>query len=317
MTKPLYAAIDLGGTKIYTVLADHAGNILGHVRLDTLAQAGPETVMGQMVQSVQEVYAQAKVTGTIKAVGVCAAGFFDWKKRVLIQSPNIPGWVNVPLEECLSHLLAVPVMVENDANAAAFGETRLGAGKGCHDVIYVTVSTGVGAGLVLNNRVYRGSGGFAGEIGHMVVKPNGPICGCGRFGCLETMASGTAIARMASEAVERGATTLLAQTETISAEHVFKAARQGDKVAQQVLEEAIHYLGIGLVNMINLLNPEIVVIGGGVAEAGDDLFLPLRRIITKHAIPAAANVLLKKATLGIEAGVIGMLCLLREQHFEA
>lgn len=317
MTKPLYAAIDLGGTKIYTVLADHAGNILGHVRLDTLAQAGPETVMGQMVQSVQEVYAQAKVTGTIKAVGVCAAGFFDWKKRVLIQSPNIPGWVNVPLEECLSHLLAVPVMVENDANAAAFGEARLGAGKGCHDVIYVTVSTGVGAGLVLNNRVYRGSGGFAGEIGHMVVKPNGPVCGCGRFGCLETMASGTAIARMASEAVERGATTLLAQTETISAEHVFKAARQGDKVAQQVLEEAIHYLGIGLVNMINLLNPEIVVIGGGVAEAGDDLFLPLRRIITKHAISAAANVLLKKATLGIEAGVIGMLCLLREQHFEA
>lgn len=316
MTKALYAAIDLGGTKIYTVLADHAGNILAHVRLDTLAQSGPDTVMGQMVQSVQDVYTKAKTSGTIKAVGVCAAGFFDWKKRVLIQSPNIPGWVNIPLEECLSHLLAVPVMVENDANAAALGEARLGAGKGCHDVIFVTVSTGVGAGLILNNQIYRGSAGFAGEIGHMVVKPNGPLCGCGRYGCLEAMASGTAIARMVTEAVERGATTLLAQTTTISAEHVFEAVRQGDKVAQQVVEEAIHYLGIGLVNMINLLNPEVVVIGGGVSEAGDDLFLPLRRIIAQHAIPAAANVSLKKATLGVEAGVLGMLCLLREQHLE-
>ena len=314
MTKPLYAAIDLGGTKIYTVLADSSGKILAQVRLDTLGQSGPDIVMGQIIQSVQDVYAQAKTDGTIKAVGVCAAGFFDWKKRVLIQSPNIPGWVNIPLEERLSCILGVPVIAENDANAAALGEARLGAGQGCHNLIFVTVSTGVGAGLILNNQIYRGTGGFAGEIGHMVVKPDGPLCGCGRYGCLETMASGTAIARMANEAVERGVDTLLTQTEFITSEQVFEAARKRDKLAQQVVKEAIHYLGIGLVNTINLLNPEVVVIGGGVSEAGESLLLPLQTIIANHAIPAAANVVLKKATLGIEAGVIGMLCLLREQH---
>jgi glucokinase len=319
MKDKLFAAIDLGGTKIYTILANENGHILTHIRLDTRAQEGPEVIIRQMADSVHQVLSQAgKEPARLQTAGVCAAGFFDWRQRVLVHSPNMPGWNNVPLETKLSEALHVPVLAENDANAAALGEARQGAGRGSSDVIYITVSTGIGAGLILDGRIYRGTGGFAGEAGHMVVKPDGPLCGCGRHGCLETVASGTAIAREANGAIERGRVTLLTQLAKeaggrVSAPDVFAAARQNDGVAREILGQAYHYLGIALVNLINLLNPEVIVIGGGVAQAGDDFFEPLRTIIKKNAIPpAAAAVTLRPAQLGVEAGVAGMLALLRE-----
>ncbi|MCW3491562.1 ROK family protein [Dethiobacter alkaliphilus] len=318
MTNNLYAAIDLGGTKIYSVLANSKGDILAHTRLETRAREGSETVMDQMVSSVDQLLEKSggkKVQ--LAKIGVCIAGFYDWEKRLLIHSPNMAGWSDVDVESRLQDKLGIPVIAENDANAAALGESRRGAGQGSGDMVFITVSTGIGAGLITDGKIYRGSRGFAGEAGHMVVKPDGPLCGCGRRGCLETVASGTAIARIANEHMQNGRKTILseitAQNSKVTAPDVFAAAKKKDPLAQEVLQEAIHYLGIGLVNLVNLLNPQVIVIGGGVSEAGDDLFVPLRQIIAEHAVPpAAASVTLRKAALGMEAGVAGMLCLLTE-----
>ncbi len=319
MQEKLYAAVDLGGTKIYAVLAENSGRILSSIRYDTLVDEGPEAILEQMAVSVRELLSQAGAgTNRLSAVGVCLAGFFDWQRRLLIHSPNIPGLDQIRVEERLSRKLFVPVLAENDANAAAIGEARRGAASGSQDVLYITVSTGIGAGLVLGGQIYRGSRGFAGEVGHMVVKPDGILCGCGRYGCLETVASGTAIARAANEALQNGKATLLRelareQGGRVNTATVFSAARAGDKPAQEIISEAVYYLGIALINLVNMLNPEVVVIGGGVSAAGEELFVPLEKAIRNYAIPpAAASVTLKQATLGVEAGVKGMLCLLTE-----
>jgi glucokinase len=319
MEKRIYAAIDLGGTKIYTVIAEEDGPILARIQQKTRAQDGPVAVMEQIATSVGDALAQSnKKWGQLTAAGICLAGFFDWKRRIMIHSPNIPGWEEIPVEKQLFEKLGVPVLAENDANAAALGEAHRGAAQGSRDVVYITVSTGIGAGLVTDGKIYRGTRGFAGEAGHMVVKPDGPICGCGRRGCLETVASGTAIAKSANHAIEKGHKTSLTDTSRqnkgpVTAPDVFKAAQAGDPIAIAIIAEAIHYLGIGLVNLVNLLNPQVLVVGGGVSEAGEQLFLPLQKIIAEHAVPpAAASVTLRKAALGVEAGVTGMLCLLKE-----
>ncbi len=316
MKKEHYIAIDLGGTKIYTVLACRQKGILAETRLATQADAGPDAIMEQLVSSVKDVLEK---TGCgqkdILAAGVCVAGFFDWQDKILVSAPNLPGMKGLPLEEMLSAKLGVKVLAENDANAAALGEAKLGAGKGCRDLIYVTVSTGIGAGLLTGGRIYRGAKGFAGELGHMVVKNDGEICGCGRLGCLETVSSGTAIAKEAQKAVEHGIATILAEKKPaeISAPDVFAAAAQGDEAALSIIKDATDYLGIGLVNVVNLLNPELIVIGGGVAEAGDSFLSPLRQIIASRAVlPAAKSVELRKAQLGVRAGVLGLLCLLAD-----
>lgn len=319
MQDKLYAAVDLGGTKIYAVLAENCGRILSSVRYDTLVHEGPETVLEQIAASIRDVLTQAGAKpDRLSAVGVCLAGFFDWQKRLLVHSPNIPGWDQISVEERLFQKLRVPVLAENDANAAALGEARCGAAQGSKDVLFITVSTGIGAGLVLGGQIYRGTRGFAGEVGHMVVKPDGLLCGCGRHGCLETLSSGTAIARAANETIQSGKASLLQelarqQGGRVDTASVFRAARDGDQAAQEIISEAISYLGIALVNLVNVLNPEIVVIGGGVSAAGEELFIPLEKTIKNYAVPpAAASVTLKKAALGVKAGVIGMLCLMRE-----
>lgn len=317
MKKRLFAAVDLGGTKIYTVLADAQGNILSHTRLDTKAAAGPETVMEQIVSSVFAVLGQAGASfANLAGAGVCVAGFFDWQKRVLVHSPNMAGWDHVPVEKLLQGRLGVPVIAENDANAAALGEARHGAGAGSRHVVFITVSTGIGGGLVLDGKLYRGVRGLAGEVGHMLLEPDGPACGCGKKGCLEALASGTAIARMASEAVSNGSETALAEIvkRPVTAADVFRAAGAGDMVAKSIIDRAVHYLGIGLVNLANILNPEVIVIGGGVSEAGDAVFTPLRSVVKELAVkPAADSLVINKASLGVEAGVYGVLCLLQDQ----
>lgn len=316
MANNLIAAIDLGGTKIYTVLANAQREILAFTREETKSSQGPDAIIKQMASTVNRVFsASGQSRSRLSGVGVCAAGFFDWQNKLLIHSPNLPGWNMVPLEKELEQQLDVPVIAENDANAQALGEARFGAGRGAKDQIFITVSTGIGAGLIVNGSIYRGSKGFAGEAGHMVVKSDGPVCGCGRRGCLETVSSGTAIARAATNAVREGKITSLSATLAregkLVAPHIFEAAHLGDTVAKDVLAEAIHYLGIGLVNLVNLLNPKMIIVGGGVAEAGEIFLNPLREIITNNAIPpAAAVVTLKKAELGVEAGVTGMLCAL-------
>lgn len=321
MKEKLYAAIDLGGTKIYTVLGNGDGSLLAEELTATRAHDGPQAVMEQLVQSVAGLLSKTSYgLNDLQAVGICVAGFFDWQKKLLVHSPNMSGWSNVPLERELSDRLGLPVLAENDANAAALGEARRGAGFGAGNVIFVTVSTGIGAGLILNGRIYRGAAGFAGEVGHMVVKPDGLLCGCGRRGCLETVASGTAMGRAAYTAVQEGRGTLLSQLAEenggrLGAPQVFAAAQLGDTAAADILADAVYFLGISLVNLVNLLNPEVIVIGGGVAAAGEQFLQPLRETVAHNAIPpAAAGCALRGAKLGMAAGVVGMLCRLAEQN---
>ena len=258
--------IDLGGTKIRSVVTRADGTILGEDVRPTDAEVGQDVVVDHLVASARAAVAASGIShDAILAVGVTAPGTVDFEAGVLHQPPNLPGWDAVPLGRLLSDLLDRPVFLENDANAAAYGEWRYGAGVGLRHLIYLTVSTGIGAGLILNGKLYRGADGAAGELGHTTIDVNGPPHNCGMVGCVEVLASGTAIARMASEAVAAGRSAqlarLAAEAGELTAAEVDRAADAGDPAAQEILARAASYLGVGLANYINIFNPEAIVVG--------------------------------------------------------
>jgi len=304
--------IDLGGTKVSTALVDSTGKIIAYDYRGTCAIEGPQVVIGRILDGARGVMAQAGIKQSqVAAVGIGAPGPLDIEAGVVVAPPNLPGWDRVPLKQLIEDALGVTAFLENDANAAALGEHRFGAGQGVAHMIYVTVSTGIGGGLILDGRLYHGASGMAGEIGHTTVVPYGPLCGCGNRGCLETMASGTAIARQARERVARCVPTLIADLaegdlEHITAKLVAEAASQGDVEAQEIIAEAMHYLGIGMASLVNLFNPRLIVIGGGLTNIGESLFGPVRRAIDQRAFRAQAQaVRVVQAELGDNAGVLG------------
>jgi glucokinase len=235
---------------------------------------------------------------------------------VVFEPPNLPGWRDVPLGSLLSAEVGLPVFVENDANAAALAERWAGAGVGVDDLIYVTVSTGIGGGLILGGQLYHGAAGTAGEVGHMVIEPDGPRCNCGRFGCLEALASGPSIAREARAAVAAGRPTVLAAIapQALDAAAVARAALDGDPVAREIYARAATALGIGITNLVNLLSPAMVILGGGVTRAGELIFAPVRRIVRQEAFerPGSA-VQIVPAALGEDVGAIGAAAVARER----
>ena len=299
----LVGAIDLGGTKIYSaVLAD--GRTLGEDLRPTDAAEGPDAVIPRLIASLR---AAAGVAGAavshLAGVGVVAPGPVDWHTGHVTNPPNLPGWNDVPLGPILSQGLGVRVVLENDANAAALGEFVAGAGRGAAALIYVTISTGIGGGIVLGGELYRGVSGAAGEVGHTVVEPDGPLCGCGNRGCLEAIASGTAIAREGRQALEQGAAPILRRlaaesSEPVSTALVARAAAEGDEDARRILRAAARALGIGLGNLVNLLNPDVIVIGGGAAQIGAALLDPAEGVMRQIAFSgSAARVQLRHARL--------------------
>ncbi len=304
--------IDLGGTKISTALINSDGSIIVHDYRETCAVEGQEAVIGRMLDGARRVMAEAQVTPSqVAAVGVGAPGPLNVEMGVVVAPPNLPGWDRVPLKRLIEEGLGITTFLENDANAAALGEHRFGAGRGVEHMIYVTVSTGIGGGLILDGELYHGGSGMAGEIGHITIVPYGPLCNCGNRGCLEALASGTALARLARERVAHGVPTLIADLaggdpERITAKLVADAAGQGDVEAQEILAEAMHYLGIGMANLVNLFNPQLIVIGGGLANIGEPLFGPVRRVIDRRAFRAQAQaVRVVRAALGNKVGVLG------------
>ena len=316
----LFIGIDLGGTKISTALIDAAGKIIAQDYRETQAAEGQEAVIERMVDAACQVMGQAGVASAqVMAVGVCSPGPIDVQTGVVTAPPNLPGWKNVPLGQLIEEALGVTTFLENDANAAALGEHRFGAGRGVQNMIYVTASTGIGGGLILNGQLYSGTTGTAGEIGHMTVLPWGPYCGCGNRGCLEALASGTAIAREGREMVRRGVPTLIAQLaegnpERVTAKLIAQAADQGDIEAREVLAEAMAYLGVGMASLVNLFNPELIVIGGGLTNMGEGLFEPVQRAIERRAFPAAARaVKVVPAALGDDVGVLGAVAVAMAQ----
>jgi glucokinase len=310
--KDLFLGIDLGGTKIIAGLVEPSGRIVASEYRQTEAREGTTAVLDRLIDATTQLLTADGIDQhQVVAIGVAAPGPIDVVSGVVTAPPNLPGWHNVPLARLIQERISLPTYLENDANAAALAEFTFGAGRGTEHMIYVTASTGIGGGFVLNGQLYRGALGAAAEIGHMTILPHGPLCGCGNRGCLEALASGTAIAREARERVSRGVTTLIADLAggdltKITAKLVDQAAKQGDVEAQGILDEAMLYLGVGMANLVNLLNPQVIVIGGGLTKMGDRLFGPVRRTIDRRAFPVSASAVeIRPAELGGDVGLLG------------
>jgi glucokinase len=297
------------------------GEILAQDYRSTSALQGQQVVIDRMVDAAKGVAQEANIAlEQVGAVGIGAPGPMDAKAGILTAPPNLPGWHNVPLKDLIEARTGLPAYLENDANAAALAEFHYGAGQGSKNMIYVTASTGIGGGLILNRQLYFGSNGSAGEVGHMTILPHGPLCGCGNRGHLEALASGTAIAREARERLIRGVPTLIADLaqgdpKAVTAKIVAQAAENGDKEAQVIIADAMRFLGIGMANLANIFNPDFIVIGGGLANLGDKMFEPVRRIVQNTAFPVIAETLqIVPAKLGSAVGVIGAATVAISRH---
>ncbi len=302
--------IDVGGTNVKIALVDD-GKIIYSNSVPTYAQMGYEYTVNNIKQAIRDLMKETETTSAdIKGIGFDFPGQVDYKTGVVKLAPNIPGWVNVPIAQMIEDEFHIPTRIDNDVRCAALGEMNFGAGKGCQNFVCITVGTGIGSGLVINGQLVRGAANAAGEIGHIKLQmKDGPICGCGDTGCLEAFASGPSIVAMAQDYLKSGKSTKfreMAGDGEITPYIVAKAAEAGDPVAKRIFTIIGEYVGMGLVSVINLLNPEKVIIGGGVAEAGDLLLEPIRKTINERAmVVARESVEIVPAELGNSAGVIG------------
>lgn len=302
--------IDLGGTKICCAVADLKGNIKAQTTLATLAHEGEGAVLARMILAVETVMKEINAPlEDIKAIGIGSPGPLDAEKGIIVTTPNLP-FKNFNIVNPMTERFNVPVYLDNDANVAAIGEYLLGAGKGTKNMVYVTVSTGIGGGAIVNGKIYRGNTSNALEVGHMTIVPDGPRCNCGNLGCAEAVASGTAIAKRAKEAVESKAETSLKDYENVTSYEVFVEAAKGDKVAKSILDSCLNYLGITVANIITSFDPEMVIIGGGVSQGGDVVFDKVREVVnTRNFKTMADSCKVLPAGLGTNAGVVGAVAL--------
>jgi len=310
MKSEIYCLMDIGGTKILLLLVDEAKNILFREHYPTPKQAAPE----EMIRTINRLVAEAilvigRAPEKLSGLGVCIAALIDFEQGVIHQAPNLGWYEAVPFKQLLQQNRTCPVFLENDANAAVLGEVSYGSARGHRHVVYITISTGIGGGLYLDGKVYRGSRGFAGEIGHLKPFGKGRLCGCGGMDCLEAWASGEAIARNASE--------LWAGKESAGGKAttawVFEQALAGNPPAGDILAQAIEAISTGLANLVTLLNPTCLVIGGGVVNDRYYILEQIRARIYELAIAPAVKVSPVKiaaAQLGREAGVWGMYALM-------
>jgi glucokinase len=296
--------IDLGGTQIRSAVAAD-GVLRGRVARPTPAAEGPAVVVDEIVAAVHESLAAADAAQAPTGVGIAAPGPLSGTQGVVFSPPNLHGWTNVPLAALLGERLGLPVTLIKDTNAAAIAESRMGAAKGFSTLIYVTISTGIGGGLILGGKLYEGPDGTAGEVGHVTIDRNGPLCECGNRGCVEAIASGSAIARRATTLVTEGKL-ILPPGVRPSAEGVFKAALAGNEEAQAIANEVGWALGLALVGLVHLFNPQCIVLGGGMMHAGPLLLDPIRVMLARHAMPIPReSVHLVTATLGDDVGLWG------------
>jgi glucokinase len=310
-----FIGCDLGGTNLRAAVVDtNTGVLSGLTSTPTLAREGPEAVMARMVELIQAAIAASQVPlAEIGGVGVGAPGQLDLDQGRVLFLPNLPGtWPNVPLRDTLFSQLRRPVHLLNDARAMALGEWAFGAGRGAENMACFGIGTGIGGGLILNGRLYLGLGGNSAELGHHVVELNGLPCGCGNRGCVETYASGSAITAMGLKAITQGLTTRLGELvdydlNRLTPQVICDAARSGDAIAQEIYERAGYYLGVAVGNVVTIAGVSRVVIGGGVAQAGDLLLDPIRRTFTErvHMVPTD-QVQIVPAELGPNAGIVGV-----------
>ncbi len=311
--------IDIGGTKTIVAVADNEGSIVAQAKIDTPQEQGPGAVLSEIECALERLVQEARVSpGDIEAIGIGCGGPLDRDRGIILVVPNLPGWDNLPLTDRFQQAFRVPAFLDNDVNLAALGEARRGAGVGVDHFAYFNIGTGIGGGIIIGGRLYRGCGN-AGEFGHQVILPDGPPCLCGKRGCLESLASGTSIARRAREYVatrlESSILKLAGGLENITAEVVAQAARRGDRLARRIWSDTGEYLGLGVANVVNILNPRKVVIGGGVAKAGDLLLDPVRRTVRERAMTQLAeDVEIVPGDLGDQAGIVGAIHLALERE---
>jgi glucokinase len=311
--------VDLGGTKIHSLLTTAEGRVLGEDRCLTQASEGPDAVIGRLISCLRRALDQAGLTADeIVGVGISSPGPCDPARGVVTNAPNLPGWHEISLARIVGEALGVPALLENDAAAACYGEYRFGAGQGFQHIIYVTLSTGIGGGIIIDGKLYGGASGAAGEVGHLILDEEGPLCNCGSRGCLEAFASGLAIARDAAAALEAGRGPLLAElagAESPTAELVHQAALRGDAVSREIIERAGRHLGLGLAGLLNCFNPQALILGGGLLGLGDLYLGPALRMAREGAFAQiVADVTITIARLGERAGALGAAALIIERE---
>jgi len=280
----LVLSLDFGGTKLGAGVVDvDAGVVLERRRAETPPGAGARGSIEQMLTMARSLLAERPAAG----VGISFGGPISADQRRVVTSHHVAGWDDLPLVEVVADALGLPVVMDNDANVQTLGEWRYGAGRGTRSFVFVNVGTGIGGGIVLDGKLFRGAHGMAGEIGHTVVDPDGPVCTCGKRGCVESLAAGPYVAAAARERLRAGGASALAVLApgAITGRDVYAAAALGDQLALRVVGDAARALGIGIANVCALVDPELVAIGGGVARSGDVFFRPLVEAVRAHAAP--------------------------------
>jgi glucokinase len=322
----LIVGVDVGGTNVVVgTVTEDGGALYGLQKERTRTNAGPDAVVRQITTMVER---SLEATGAtlerddldVVGVGIGSPGPLDTKSGIVLTTPNL-GWINFPLRDRVSETVGLPATLDNDANCAIFGEWWRGAARGGRVVVGLTVGTGIGGGIVLDGRIFHGASDIAGEIGHMSIDSTGRRCKCGNYGCLEAYASGSAIAERAVEGIDVGTETRLpdyvnGDLHTITAQVVYDAAHDGDEYALEVIKDTARFLGTGIANLINIFNPEITVICGGVTAAGERLFAPLRKEVALRAFKPAVDVCrIVPGDLPGTAGVYGAVAAFKVQSW--
>lgn len=321
-TKAEYVVgVDLGGTKILSGVFDHSMECIGTAKLSTKSQRGVDRVVERIARCAQDAVDEADLTlKQVAGIGIGAPGAVDFNSGTVIFAPNLEGWKEIPLKKELEKALGVPVFIENDCNISALGVYAVELKSKPHSMVGIFVGTGIGGGLVIEGELYSGFGHTAGEIGHMVLEVNGPKCGCGNKGCFEALASRTAIFQQIKAGVKDGEKTLLTEMlgndlADLRSGDLRKAIRRGDKFVDRIIEGAAEYIGIATANLVNILNPEVVVLGGGVIEAlADEMMSVIVETATDYAMPGALKgVEIIPSKLGDNAGITGAAVLARRE----
>lgn len=321
----MYAiGVDLGGANLRVAVVNLENNIVANITKKTNANEGRDKVFRKVIDAIYEAIELSKIgKDKIKGIGVGISGLINHEKGVCLYCPNIEGWENVPVKRLVEEEFAIDTSLEDSSRAMALAEHWSGVARGIDNFIFVNVGVGIGGAIFVHGKLYRGIGGIAGEFGHMTIDEAGPRCNCGNYGCLETLASGPAISRRTRQAIKEGVVSLIeklaeGKLENITPEIVVEAARRGDKLAFNIMEKTGEYLGIGIANMINIFNPELIVVSAGVLQAGDILLESLKRTVKARALQLSSSMVdIKVSRLRDNAGALGAAIMVLKNIFSS
>jgi glucokinase len=312
MVNMSFIAVDIGGTQLRAAsYPSNSNDPIKELKIPTTHEG--ESVFERVVTLINSIWPD----GQVEAIGVALPGPVDPYKGILFAAPNIQEWKDFPIADKLAHQFHKPVHVDNDANLAGLAEWKFGAGIGHQHVLYLTISTGIGGGMITNGQVLHGQRGLAAEVGHMMIDPDGPACGCGGVGHVESFANGPSIVRYVKEQIAVGIKTSHASSSELSAKQIAKAAIEGDELSRSAFARAGNYLGMAIANYLVLYDPSIIILGGGVTQAGDLLIEPLKRSLKERVLHPRylEGLVITKAALGDEAGLLGALALVKMKSY--